>query len=157
MLNKVLKAKDCKKCKQCCQFFLNEDWDIPFLTEFEMNLHKFNSNIVYSHSKLWKINILGLNNENTTACPFLDKNEGCMLKDNKPFECKIWPFILMKKTNNKPLIALSNDCAIINKCDKDTLIAIALKNKDKLFKVALEYPEILKHFSDDYELILKFD
>lgn len=159
MLTKILKAKDCKKCKQCCQFFLNEDWDIPFFTEYEMILRKFSAdtNIVYFHSRLWKINILGLNNTNTTACPFLDKNKGCMLKESKPFECRIWPFILMKSEENKPLIALSKDCSIINKYNKNVLIAIALENKEELFKVAYEYPEILKHYNDNYELIIEID
>lgn len=157
MLSKILKTEDCKCCKKCCKFFLDEDWDIPLLTESEKNLHEFNPNIVYSHSKLWKINILGLNNEIKTSCPFLDESIGCILSDNKPFECKIWPFHIMKRNGNELLITLSKECPIINKCDKEKIIAIAIDNKDKLFKVAFEYPEILKHFSDDYEIILKFN
>jgi len=157
MLSKLLKADDCKKCKKCCKFFLKEDWDIPLITETEKNLQNFNSNIVYFHSKLWKINILGLNNKKRTACPFLDESRGCILKDNKPFECKIWPFQIMKRKKNIPLIALSKECSIINNCDKESLITMAIENKDKLFKVAIEYPEMLKCFSDDYEVILEFD
>jgi len=157
MLDKVLKAEDCKKCKKCCKFFLKEDWDIPLLTESEKNLQIFNSNILYFRSKLWKINILGLNNKEKTACPFLDESRGCILRENKPFECKIWPFQIMKRKKNKPLIALSKECPIINNCDKEKLIAIAIENKDELFKIAIEYPEILKHFSNDYELLLELD
>jgi len=157
MLSKILKAEDCKRCKKCCNFFLSEDWDIPLFTESEMNLNIINSNIVFYRSKLWKIRILGLNNEKRTPCPFLDESTGCILKDNKPFECKIWPFQIMKSNKSKSLIALSKECPIINMYGKDELIAIAQENKDVLFKVAREYPEILKNFNNDYEVILDFN
>jgi Fe-S-cluster containining protein len=157
MLGRVLKPEDCKKCKECCKFFLDEDWDIPILTKSEKNLQQYDSNIVYFRSGLWKINILGLNNEERIACPFLVEDTGCILKNNKPFECRIWPFNIMRQKKNKLFIALSKECPVINKCDKKELIAIVMKNKDELINAALENPEIIKNFNDNYEVILEFE
>ncbi len=55
-------------------------------------------------------------------CPLL-RNDGCVLRDRRPFDCKSWPLYIMRK-DKEYYITISNDCKKMNKVEKSKLIKI---------------------------------
>ena len=73
MLKSVLKGEQCARCKICCSFVRADVWEAPEFTRDRLNETAFKD-------------------ENEILfCPSLDRDKGCTLGEDKPFDCKIWP------------------------------------------------------------------
>ena len=57
-------------------------------------------------------------------CSMLDHTKGCKMEENKPFDCKIWPFRIMA-LNNTQVITLSPVCPVVKTRSLDELSAFA--------------------------------
>ena len=99
MLNKLqLPLKNCLSCKGCCRFFeKNSTWR-PKLRLQEKVF--FNCNDYDEKSYL--IVEDNVNDENSSfICKFLDiSTNKCKIYDNRPFECQLYPLLLIKKENH---------------------------------------------------------
>ncbi len=107
MLSKVLEKSTCAKCKFCCSFRRCSLWETPLFPEntveklerhgsyqFDMN----DDNGKYGRMHLQDSYNTDDENEEV-PCFFLDPDKGCTLSyEDKPFDCKIWPLRIMKKT-----------------------------------------------------------
>ena len=92
------------------------------------------------------------NNEEEALCYF--NRKGCILPAHlKPFDCKLWPFRLMKNGDSLSL-ALVPSCPWIKKDDTLKLKEVA----DSVLKEAKEdaktHPEIIIEYREDYQIIL---
>lgn len=87
-------------------------------------------------------------------CPFLDNKKGCILSDEKPFECRIWPYRVMKLDSDR-LIAVSPVCETVFSKPLSELIAF-LKNglSERIFEYADTYPEIVKQYDSSYPILM---
>lgn len=87
MLEGLLTEKDCKNCKLCCRFE-EELIDAPTFTDDEKRyiIENVDSNIKFK--KISKVYQIILEKEKKLyRCPLL-RNNGCILKDRRPFDCK---------------------------------------------------------------------
>ena len=95
------------------------------------------------------------NDQNEEAkCYFLDTNNGCILsKDEKPFDCSIWPFRLMKK-QEKLVIALTPTCPAINKIPLEEICEfVKTELATKIFAQGRKEPFIIKEYKDGFPVI----
>ena len=69
-------------------------------------------------------------------CPALDPDKGCTLGDNKPFDCKIWPYRIME-FNGVRVISVASICPDMYAKPLDKLVG-ELENglADKIFAEA---------------------
>lgn len=143
MLKKILSKETCKECKFCCSFRKISLWEVPlFSEEQKKNLEKKYQNILFKEveKKVFTLNLYPFfkkkDMQEEVSCFFLDCQKGCILKEEeKPFDCKIWPFRLMKKEESL-VIALTPTCPTINSIE---IVKLKTFVKEELATVIFEY------------------
>ncbi len=86
-------------------------------------------------------------------CPALT-DSGCALGDDKPFDCRIWPFKIMNHQGSR-VIAVSTLCEEVHRQDHQ-----ALKNflenglAETIFRYADQNPQIVKPFYGNYTVLI---
>jgi len=118
-MKQIITLSDCLKCKECCHFYEGYEHLTPIVEENEKHFR------IQCNEKIGKYHI----------CPNF-KKELCIIQDNKPFDCKIYPFNIMKDKNGNIVLAYDKTCrGIKNKTKKeieeysDYLIDFIKKNK----------------------------
>ena len=156
MLSKILSNETCGKCKGCCYFDKDDLWEVPLLTPETADIIEKNypETKLIKNKSLMSFEVPELSGDEMFVCPILTDN-GCILKDDKPFDCKIWPFIIMYDENKNASIAVSSYCKPVSSLSKEKLKDFLISSGliDKIKKYYLEYPESIKKFSKDYFFI----
>lgn len=156
MLSKILSNETCGKCKGCCYFDKDDLWEVPLLTPESANIIEKNypKTKLIENKSLMSFDVPKLSGDEMFVCPMLT-DKGCILKDDKPFDCKIWPFRIMYDENEKASIAVSAYCKPVSSMSKEKLKDFLISSGliDKIKKYYLEYPESIKKFSKDYFFI----
>lgn len=153
MLKAILSAETCGKCRGCCYFDKTDLWEVPLITSDTAEYIKdnFESINLKKNNSLFSFDIPNLFDDELFICPMLTEN-GCILGDNKPFDCRIWPFRLMKNKNGNVSIAVSKYCKPVSEMSQkileNFLISSELVSLIKEYKNS--YPESVKEFSTDY-------
>jgi len=109
-------SKDiCLKCRTCCIFDKKDSYFAPIFTPNEKEgVDKLNLDFSYSFTKkgnIWQIMLEDYGE--MTKCPFLDtKTWLCRIYESRPFDCKIFPYILMwdEKEENVTLGCFNGEC-----------------------------------------------
>jgi len=162
MIKRILAKETCKQCKFCCSFRKMSLWEVPlFSEEQKKNLEQNYQNILFKEveEKVFTLNLYPFYKENTmqeeASCFFLDCQKGCILKEEeKPFDCKIWPFRLMKKGESL-VIALTPTCPAINSLNLDELkIFVREELATLIFEYGKNNPFIIKEYREDFPIIL---
>ena len=131
MLKKILSKDTCAKCRICCIFNEDDVWEAPY-----------------------GIKLTEKQSDGLFHCSHLGKN-GCMLSDEKPFECKIWPFRVMDY-DGKLVIALSSICPSLYHRPINELSDFLKEENlgDIIFKEARKNPGIIKPYENGYPIFL---
>lgn len=152
MLSEILSKTECARCRVCCVFDETDIWEMPLITsELAAKLQK----------KYPKLNLKKMG-ENTSCmviepkfdkkglcqCPFLTE-KGCALGDEKPFNCRIWPFRVMKK-GDLLLLTLSPVCKSVSSRPISKIAKFAVKIAPKIFDEAEKNPEMIKDYREGY-------
>ncbi len=152
MLSKVLKKETCANCRICCEFEKADEWEIPVINE---NLKDW-----LEEKGVKTININGcvkydleFEGNETKFCPFHSKQIGCTLdKENKPFDCKIWPVRIMNN-NGKKVLAVAKLCPNF-KDDKSKLINLVNEElEEKIKDYIAKNPYLINDLKEDYQVI----
>ena len=160
----IINSKDCINCKdKCCKFASHLLRFSPIFTEEEFNTvikKGFSKKLFKKISKNAYQLKLNKKEKGFYVCPFLSKGNWCSINEIKPYDCKIWPFILMRgkgKNKNKVYLMIDkvNECPAIKKASKEKIKKYIkyLKNyleSDKIIKLFKKYPKII--YSYDYDL-----
>jgi len=162
MLSKILSINDCSTCKFCCRFKRTSLWETPLfsfeekqLLQQKFPLAKFKPISQDSFTIDLILEYKTSNPEEEAVCYFLDDKKGCLLnKKEKPFDCSIWPFRIMKKDDSL-VIALTPTCSTINKIPIKNLKQFVLENiAQEIFFQAEFRPYIIKKYKSDFPIIL---
>ena len=151
MLKEILTGEDCASCRICCIFDKTDCWEVPLvdgeLAAFvEENYPGVKLKRVDGHSVFDS----EFDEKGLTACPMLTET-GCRLGDRKPFDCRIWPFRVMRK-DNLLLLTLSPVCATVSKLPVERISAFAAKIADTIYKAAEDNPEMIKDYVEGYPI-----
>ena len=143
MLKTLISSEDCHKCKKCCVFEEKDLWEIPiFSNELKERIKEKWPNVKFKkYGNQWKIELC--KDGHIYLCPFLDFFSGCTLYDNKPLECKLWPFYIMD-SGGLPVLAISPECDVMNSKSLVDILGVAKTLKMSLHEIAQENPEIIK-------------
>lgn len=106
-------SKICKQCGgECCYFdvFLSKN-DLRKLGPFKFHFRTRKNNSGFT--TFYK---------NAGTCPFLKKNRGCILPENrKPLDCSLFPLTFFYK-NKRIKFYANKDCAFLHKIPKTWII-----------------------------------
>lgn len=155
MLKKILDNQTCADCKLCCIFDRYDVWETPVFDEKTKNLLQKEKNAEFipkDNGYIFKVE--KFDNEGLFTCPALDSKTGCILKDEKPFDCRIWPYRIMNVCGKRAITIASICDAMYNKPLSE--LTDFLKNglADIIFKYADEHPEIVKPYDHSYPALM---
>lgn len=109
MLKKILSGKTCAECRICCSFDAYDIWETPVindeLKEKILEIKPQQKFITKDNNYLFRMEEA---DDGLFYCPMLSE-KGCVLGDEKPFDCRIWPFRVMKY-EDRLLITISPIC-----------------------------------------------
>jgi len=121
MINEILSREMCAKCKGCCVFDDSDAWEAP--------------------AELLPTLTAGL-----SVCTHLTKN-GCELGLNKPIECAMYPFRVMRMGEVK-VIAVSKFCKAVTDLPLTKLLQF-VESKQEEFLAA----DVVRKYNDEYVIL----
>ena len=152
MLKKILSPETCSKCRVCCVFDKNDVWEIPLISEEIYNNISTERPELIMIPRGEKSHVFDMQfkEDGLTYCPALSEN-GCTLGENKPFDCRIWPFRVMKKENSL-VITISPVCEHIDPESYD-VTELSETLAPIIFEEAEKNPDIIKEYIDGYPIV----
>lgn len=156
MLSKILSKEECAKCRICCTFDSYDLWETPYinvsLASKILQEYAPQQEFIKKDSHF----LLKMNKEadqDLYICSLLDQDKGCILGQDKPFDCKIWPFRVMS-LNGIKVITLSPVCPALQKKPIGEITEVAKEIAPEIFKYANENPEAVKPYLPDYTILV---
>lgn len=159
MLSKILSKEACANCKFCCSFKRTSLWETPVFSESEKNILEkkyVNSGFKKISEKSFTVDLSGLykteDEKEEAPCHFLDSKKGCILsKEEKPFDCMIWPLRVAKKEDCLYVVYEAN-CPVLNKMELEKIRKIVTPEfLDFVRKKISENPDIVKEWNSMYK------
>ena len=142
MLSKILSKEECAKCRICCCFDSYDIWETPYISP------TLASKILQEYAPKQEF----IKKENHFLFK-MDKEQSCILGDDKPFDCRIWPLRVMALNETK-VITLSPVCPTMNEKSIKELTKTANELADQIFEYADENPEAVKPYLDGYPILV---
>jgi Fe-S-cluster containining protein len=158
MLSKILSKRECAECKICCSFDSYDLLETPVVTDEIMQ----RSLAVKPDQRFADVDGTRLYimdkepDRDLYYCPMLDHSKGCLLGDSKPFDCRIWPFKIMRFEGRR-VIALSPVCPIVSDKPLSELRELAHELAPVIFAEADREPSLVRPYSSGYTIMLAED
>lgn len=154
MIKDILKPETCAACRECCRFDRYDIWENPVFTIENLKIIlKTDPDKQFVPKDGGFIYRPELSADGSFDCAALGVN-GCMLGDDKPFDCRIWPFRVME-IGGRQAITLSYLCGEMFSRPLRQLTDV-LKGgvAEQIFAYADEHPDIVKPYYEGYPVIL---
>lgn len=154
MLKNIISPADCAQCRICCVFEKYELWDTPLISaELKGRIEAAHPDFGFIEkgvlgSYIFNMAKFGIGDD-TFRCPTLGE-KGCTLGADKPFECRIFPFRLMK-LGGYTMITVSPVCPAI----ADTPIRALIEELDRTYEYGLTLAEYMFCYGDDNPDVIK--
>ncbi|MDO4943961.1 MAG: hypothetical protein Q4E74_02030 [Ruminococcus sp.] len=156
MLSKILSKEECAKCRLCCSFDSYDLWETPVITT------NMASRILQEYLPQQEFIrrdghfLLKMEKEpddDLYYCSLLDRDKGCILGSDKPFDCRIWPFRVMSLGITR-VITLSPVCPVVQTKPLKEIQALAKELAPEIFEYADENPDAVKPYIDGYPIMV---
>lgn len=154
MLTEILSRETCAGCKICCTFDNYDIWETPVVSgELKEKILKLKPEQKFIHKdNSYLFRMEKADDQPLFLCPMLGE-KGCILGNDKPFDCRIWPFRIMNLNGNR-VITLSPVCPSIYKKPIGELVNFLNKGLAKqIFKEAAINPDIVKKYIEGYPIL----
>lgn len=157
MLKEILSPSSCADCRLCCGFDESDLWEIPvFSAETSEKLGKERPELTFlPYGAGSRVLQMRFDSDGIARCPALAEN-GCTLGENKPFDCRIWPFRAMEQ-NGKTVLTLAPLCESVQKIKREKLAAFAKKISPLIREEIRKNPDIIKPYRDGYRIMGELD
>ncbi|MCM8762835.1 MAG: YkgJ family cysteine cluster protein [Candidatus Omnitrophica bacterium] len=115
-LKQFIPKNFCLNCQGCCRYAnIRSKWS-PFLLNEEIELFKKKKIPVSLRPHTKKIKLIRLlSASREVVCPFLEVfSNRCKIYNLRPFDCRLYPFLL-RKIKNKIYLAIDTNCPYVQK------------------------------------------
>ncbi len=161
MLKNILSPSTCANCRICCIFDKYDIWETPVISSaLKDSICKKRDDIRFmkkgdsEDSYLFICRSEVINGEDLYVCPALDSSKGCTLGEDKPFDCKIWPYRIMR-LGDRQVISIASICPDMY---SKPLSAIVGELEKGLAKVIFDYadknPDMIKPYQNGYPILM---
>ncbi|MBQ8724192.1 MAG: hypothetical protein IJY74_00795 [Oscillospiraceae bacterium] len=157
MLRKILSPETCAQCRLCCVFDKTDIWELPVLTDENVSaVRKLCSQVSLAEKGMEQtFHAPELQAEELFSCPALSDNGCCLTREDMPFDCRIWPFRMMRDENGKCVIAVSELCKGVAEYSDEQLREFLNDGLGEMcFMFAEEHPDHVKPLADGYRVVL---
>lgn len=149
MLKDILSGEECARCRICCSFVEQDVWEAPtFNREGAESLNCQFENENGGYRAVYHFN----NHKEILLCPGLDETKGCVLGENKPFECRIWPLRVFN-INGELKIGIADICPAFSEGDHRVIELLNSGLAQIIKEEANNNPQLVKDPSDGYRII----
>lgn len=151
MLKKILSRDTCAKCRVCCGFTEGDKWEIPLIfPELKDKLGDGAKLVPRGDEYVFD---MAFDGDKIVMCPMAGEN-GCALGDEKPFDCRVWPFRVNDLAGRR-VITVSPVCRAVFALPLETLVQFLNEDgfADMLFSTARLHPDIVKPYMDGYPIL----
>lgn len=153
MLKKILDPKSCGGCRICCGFDESDKWEIPLvfddLKQYLAQAHPEAKLAPRGNEHVFDMEFHG---SEVVFCPMLTET-GCILGDNKPFDCRIWPF-RVNSFESRNVITVSPVCGTVSELPLKALTEFVQGEfAELLFRTAKEHPDMVKPYIEGYPIV----
>ena len=150
MIGSLLTKEECRQCRLCCCFDRYDLWATPEIDKaLAQKLGEGVELIRVEDHYLMKMKAEG----DSYPCPLLDKKTGCILGDEKPFDCRIWPFRLMEFQGRR-VLALSPDCPVVRERPMSQIRMTAEEIAEAAFRYADDHSYAVKKYLSGCVIVL---
>ncbi len=157
MLTKLLSRETCADCQLCCVFDRYDIWETPVLSpEIREKAAALlpDAEFIRKGEESYLFRIRELDHEDLFACPLLDQSIGCMLGEEKPFDCQIWPFRIME-LDGRQAITIAPICQAMTALSIGTLLDFLRESlAETIFSYAQQHPDVIKPYDTMYPILL---
>ena len=152
----------CQDCRECCVFEEDERYFAPLFTKSEKdNVPKAGFKPFKNSDAVFQVELVKLGER--YVCPYLDTGTHlCGIYRNRPFDCRMWPFIFMKdKDGDTVLACFERDmCPSFDKmCDEDfkklTDATLSWIKEGGILNFLKEHKELIWDYEEDTITIKK--
>lgn len=155
MLKKILEGRACAECRLCCVFDRYDVWETPVFTEqIKEKIKEYSPEsgfVPVDGGYIFKVD--SFNDEGLFLCPALTE-KGCMLGDEKPFDCRIWPYRIMS-VGGRRAITIASICDELYNRPLSQLVDFLKEGlAEEIFSYADQHPEIVKPYYEGYPVLL---
>ncbi len=155
MLKKILSGKSCAECRLCCIFDSYDIWETPVFNEEIMNrikqLRPGTEFVTKDGGYIFKADNIGA--DQLFSCPALTET-GCILGDDKPFDCRIWPYRIME-VGGRRAITIASICDELYNRPLSQLVGFLKEGlAEAIFSYADAHPEIVKPYYEGYPVLM---
>lgn len=155
MLGGLLSKEECAACKLCCSFDSYDLLSTPVITaELKSRIcerFKPEQRFIENDGHF----LLRMEREKDADiyyCSLLDHERGCIMGDEKPLDCRIWPLRVMR-LGEVSVIALSPLCPVVAKKPIAEIMATCARISAEIFRQAREHPEYVKPYEEGFPIL----
>lgn len=155
MLKKILSSEACAECRLCCVFDRYDVWETPVFTdELRERISKVRPEVKFlPRDGGWILRVEQFDEDQLFRCPALT-DTGCMLGDDKPFDCRIWPYRIMN-IGGRRAITIASICDEMYHRPLSQLTEFLKEGlADAVFAYADSHPEIVKPYYEGYPVLM---
>lgn len=156
MLRKILSPETCAACRLCCGFDCTDTWEFPVLPQETVEaMHRMGvSPKLVPAGEEQTFAAPPLRGEELFFCPMLCET-GCTMGAEKPFDCKVWPFRMMRDLAGNVRVAVAGYCPGMKRyTDEQLETFLAEEGLGKLLLAyAAEHPAHVKPYSKEYRFL----
>ena len=143
MLTHIFNSATCARCRLCCNFCSASAWETPFLEEAlcrKLQERGIPLSTRENGSHSFALSFQTDSAEETADCPLLDPASGCTLpRDERPFECRVWPLRLMRTQDGVLCIGCYTACPALSQ--PDAFAQLSAFATGELLPVLLDYAQ----------------
>ena len=155
MLEHILSKEECAACRLCCKFDSYDLWQTPVISQSLASriLQEYSPEIRFiRRDEHFLMKMTREPEADLYYCPLLDHERGCIMGDDKPFDCEIFPFRVMN-LNGTLVLTLSPECPVVNSKCFDDVCKAALETAGYAFECAHDSPELVKPYIEHYPIL----
>lgn len=158
MLTHIFTPADCARCKLCCNFCRSSAWETPAL-EPRLAQHLQTHGVPLEQRAdgacTFHLHFVSTDPQECANCPVLDPEKGCSLpREQRPFECRIWPLRLMHGPLQQTVLGLYQACPALTPDVRQKLIAEATGPLlPSLLAYARQYPLAVRPMHPAYDIV----
>lgn len=148
MNDHIITREECAVCRYCCIFDSSDLTEMPIIPDaMKKELEKrFPDLKFHPHGACWMFQVEP-DEEGLYRCP-MHSEQGCILGDQKPFDCLIYPFCIMR-WDSRLVISLTSECAAAyNKPLAQMMDVLEQGLADRIFAEAKANPDFVRDFVD---------
>ena len=155
MLKKILSGETCAKCRLCCVFDRYDIWETPIFTqELCERISAAKPDVRFMPKDGgYILRAEEFDEDQLFRCPALT-DTGCMLGDDKPFDCRIWPYRIMN-VGGRRAITIASICEEMYARPLSQLTEFLKEGlAATIFAYADSHPEIVKPYYEGYPVLM---